>query len=248
MRLHKSDPVQRLHAGKLPARKLFRCQSAGPALYFLVRSNSPRYPGRACFILYAYIVAMRRTTDDSVPAPTKQDQRFLLVSLVIYFAPVFLVNDYLDRYILPAIPITLLALFLISNRSSSKKQSAPKSSLPNSIVGACFALIAGFALFSVLGTKDYLSYYRTAWIARQYVVDQGVQPDLVFNVPDWGPAYFDGGYLNDAEMAMNGPVPHADSGYDVGTSVKPGYSVVKQYPIYLRLNRREITMYVSKRQ
>ena len=79
-------------------------------------------------------------------------------------------------------------------------------------------------------------------------MSQGVAPALAFNVPNWGPAYFDGDYLNDDEMAMNGPVPHADSGYEVGTSVGPGYVIIKQFPINLTLNRRELEMFVSKRR
>ena len=120
--------------------------------------------------------------------------------------------------------------------------------MPAPNLAASFALLAGFALFSILGTRDYLSYYRTAWKARQFVVNQGVPPALAFNVPDWGPAYFDGAYLNDDQLTMNGPVPHTDSGFDVGTAVWPGYVIVKQYPFELMLNHRAMQMFVSKRR
>jgi hypothetical protein len=149
-------------------------------------------------------------------------------------------------------------MFLITNqggsdesdlgRSKAGKTGSLHTPAPALILAASYLLLASMAIYSVLGTRDYLSYYRTEWIARKYVVSQGVPPDLIFNVPDWGPAFFDGDYLNDAEMTMSGPVPHADSGYQVGTSVPPGYEVVKQYPIWLALNRHEIVMYVSKRQ
>jgi hypothetical protein len=196
----------------------------------------------ACSIVFALVAGMTRTDESVLPALEKARLRFLLLTLVIYFVPVFLVPDYLDRYVLPAIPITLLALFLITNQGEFGKLPVPALNL-----AASFALLAGVALFSILGTRDYLSYYRTAWIARKFVVNQGVPPALVFNVPDWGPAYFDGDYLNDDELTMNGPVPHADSGFDVGTGVKPGYAIIKQYPFQLMLNHREMHMFVSKR-
>jgi len=197
----------------------------------------------ACSIIVAIAVMIARNDAAIMPDLAKRRLRFLLLTVVIYFIPVFLVNDYLDRYVLPAIPLSLLALFLISNQGDTAKITLPKGYIITS-----FTLLAGIALFSILGTRDYLTYYRTAWEARRFVVSQGVPPPLAFNVPDWGPAYFDGEYLNDDEMYMNGPVPHADSGYNVGTSVKPGYEVVRQYPFQLKLNRRELTMYVSKRE
>jgi NADH:ubiquinone oxidoreductase subunit 6 (subunit J) len=203
----------------------------------------------ACSVVFALIVGITKTDEAALPDLDKRRLRLLLLSLIIYLAPVFLVHDYWDRYVLPAIPITLLALFLITNQGNSGQGRSTTTTMqaPKPAVAASFILLAGLAMFSVLGTRDYLSYYRAAWIARQFEVSHGVPPDLAFNVPNWGPAYFDGGYLNDAEMFMNGPVPHADSGYDIGTGVKPGYHVIKEFPVQLMLNQREITMFVSKR-
>ena len=66
----------------------------------------------ACSIVFALVVGMTRTDDTVLPVLERARLRFLLLTRVIYFVPVFLVPDYLDRYVLPGDPINAACLIL----------------------------------------------------------------------------------------------------------------------------------------
>jgi len=80
-------------------------------------------------------------------------QLFFLAALAIYLAPVT-AGPFFDRYLVPAVPI---ALGLAAAYPGTGRRAAPAAA------ATAASLLLAMALFSVLGTKDYLAWNRARW-------------------------------------------------------------------------------------
>lgn len=116
---------------------------------------------------------------------------FLLLSAVIYLAP-FLMSGYFDRYLLPVLAFLLALMAGLWTRAEQKSSRWQP-------IGALL-LIGGAGIFGVMGTRDYLEWNRTRWIAVRTLLAQ----------PDVKPADLDGGFevngwflYGDANLATN---------------------------------------------
>ena len=92
---------------------------------------------------------------------------FLLLVCAIYMLP-FLVAGFLDRYLIPIIPFLAAGILSIS-LSAQPAAFKPGFRLPA-------LLLAGFALFSLCGTRDYLMWNRVRWQALDELMKQKVPP------------------------------------------------------------------------
>jgi hypothetical protein len=99
---------------------------------------------------------------------------FLLLTAVIYLLP--LLSDLLDRYLMPVVP--LLAAGILSLSPPVPREGRRHGLLPAAV------LIAGFLVFSVCGTRDYLAWNRVRWQAL----------DELTNGEHVRPSHIDGGF------------------------------------------------------
>jgi hypothetical protein len=83
---------------------------------------------------------------------------FFLLCTAAYLAP-FLISGYFDRYLVP-VTLFLAAFWAV-------RFSGPDFMLTRPQACATWFLIAGFAVYSVAGTRDYLESNRTQWRATQ---------------------------------------------------------------------------------
>jgi len=144
---------------------------------------------------------------------------FLLLVSVIYMGPYMLIH-FFDRYLIPALPF--LAAGLVAFRS----QADFLPSKPRQILIA--ALLAGLAVFSVLGTRDYLAWNRTRWQA----LDNLMAADQIKPANIDGGFEFNGFYLYTPDYRC---VPGKsfwwidDDTYMVTFNPVPGYSIYRDY-------------------
>lgn len=148
-----------------------------------------------------------------------------------------------DRYFLPLVPLTIV-LTLWATRG-----------LRLSPALVLFGLF-GFALFSLAGTQDWLSYNRLRWRIGRDLVARGVRLDQIDAGMEW-----DGWYLYEYShqhrmrpRTPHGPfwtrviAPATDSSYVVAFSPLPGYTVRerRQYPSWL--HREPVYLYLLQRR
>jgi hypothetical protein len=92
---------------------------------------------------------------DREPIDAQAESFFAVVCTVIYFSPLFLISI-LDRYIADIVP--LVCLFILA---FARQTQTPVVAARILAGGIC----AGFAIYAVLGTHDYLSWNRARWQA-----------------------------------------------------------------------------------
>lgn len=137
-------------------------------------------------------------------------------------------NRLFDRYLLPLLVLSLMALPLIGRAQAG---SAVVSGRSGTIGAVC--LLAAFALFSMLATRDYLESNRVRWIALE---------DLL-NKSHIDPRRIDGGYeingwlLYDPRRPIDDPRNVGrvqDAEYILASDVLAGFTIVRRYS-YRRL-------------
>jgi len=95
---------------------------------------------------------------------------FLLLTVLIYLAPILMLNRFFDRYTLPLLPL-LAACLLMTD--SVKASSVAWRSL-------AITLSLAFMVFSVAGTHDYLAWNGCRWAALTEVQrSKGIAADVI---------------------------------------------------------------------
>ena len=194
-------------------------------------------------LLFHGIGSLRDDIDTNLPM---QRFQFLFLLFCIYYLPTLLVDVFYDRYITPTIPICFMMILLWTQRNH--QESEPSGARLAMV--ASFVLLAGYGLFSVLGTRDYFAYHRADWMARRYLLSQGVAPRELFHEFN-----SDGEFLDISQAAMRGPTPVYGSGYMVVPSVTYTTSQIvttpvsesqieQRYPVHLLLNSCSLDIYV----
>ena len=109
---------------------------------------------------------------------------FLLLCAAIYLTP-FLLSGFFDRYLLPV--LALLAVFLTIGLEWTELR------FPRAQKLTAFILIAIGGIFAIGGTRDYLEWNRTRWLALNSLLsEKKVQPEDID-----GGFEFNGWYLYD---------------------------------------------------
>jgi hypothetical protein len=147
-------------------------------------------------------------------------------------------GDSLDRYLLPILPLILviLAWALVDVRID----------VP---VGMVVAL--GFAVYAVIGTRDYLRYMDAVWSVAAYAVETGAKPEQVDAGAAWdGYHLYTYGVDQGIERARTRDGPWwtyfygkaSDSTYVVSTRPRRGYLTVRtfSYPSTLEADRTQL--------
>ncbi len=144
---------------------------------------------------------------------------FLLLVAAIYMAPIML-SPFFDRYLIPMLPF--LAGFLVAfNRQEYSLPRVIRSSLAG-------ALLIGLAVFSVCGTRDYLTWSRARWqalddlMAKDQVKPESIDGGFEFN-----------GYYLYSPVYRSVPGKSfwwvTDDAFMVTFNPIPGYSIVRDY-------------------
>ena len=163
---------------------------------------------------------------------------FLLSCAAVYLIPL-LANRLYDRYLIAALPLIGAGL------SGGAWAAGPSRASARAVNTGAAILLCATTVFSVCGTRDYLSWNRTRWKALHALMSQQVRPSQID-----GGFEFNGWYLYDTDYE---PRPgrswwwvRGDT-YRLGFGLMPGYSVVKTYTYRQWLPPRVGTIVVQKR-
>ena len=158
---------------------------------------------------------------------------FLLLCVGIYLTP-FLLSGFFDRYLLPV--VALLTVFLIIGLDWSELRFARATQL------ASLVLIAIGGIFAIGGTRDYLEWNRTRWLAaRTLLTEKGITPEKVD-----GGFEFNGWYLygkSNVQSNWLNTVP-----FVIAFGEIPGFEPVSTNTYRQWLPPRDGTILVLKRQ
>jgi hypothetical protein len=159
---------------------------------------------------------------------------------VIYIAP-FLVDNFLDRYLIPMVP------FLVAGFAASVPF-RPQNLLPPSkfFRFITLGLMIAFFIFSVCGTRDYLAWNRTRWLAlNDLLADGRIKPSNVD-----GGFEFNGYYLYNSRYQAS-PQKRFwwvyDDSYSVTFTPLAGFNVIREYPYTHWMPPFKGHIYVSKK-
>lgn len=96
----------------------------------------------------------------------------LLLALipVIYMPPILALSRSFDRYLLPMLPPLIAMLLLLAKETRFKL-------MTRSIAQA--AVLALMAVYSVVGSRDYLEHHRCRWAALDQLVASGIDPSEI---------------------------------------------------------------------
>jgi hypothetical protein len=165
----------------------------------------------------------------------------LLVSVRLFvFSP-----DWLsfDRYLLPLVPLTIaIGLWATQGLRLSQLLTA--------------VALLGFALFSLVGTQDWLSFNRVRWELGQGLLAQGVSLEQIDGGMEWD-AWFHYEFSQANPVPPRTPdgpfwtslaAPVVDSTYVVSFSPQEGYRMIerREYPSWL--HRDPVHLYVLERE
>jgi hypothetical protein len=150
------------------------------------------------------------------------DSIFILLSGVIYLLP-FLADGFLDRHLVPAIPLLALGLAGVCC-------SLPRSYLQQSVTLRLsgVALLAALALFAIGSTRDYVEWNRVRWEALGSLVEDCRVDAAKID----GGFEFNGLHFFDPDFEV---VPNKswwwvqDDVYRLGFGPMEGYKVINEY-------------------
>lgn len=156
---------------------------------------------------------------------------FFLVGVLGYATP-FLLIDYFDRHLLPLIPLLLLSWaaggHLGTDHDPGRAAEAPRPRRWVRAPSIALGLVLAMGVYSIAGTRDYLTFQRTRWKALSDLVEtNSVAPDRID-----GGFEFDGWYLYDPSYKDRPGKSwwwvHDDE-YIVAMGPIDGYDVIHRY-------------------
>jgi hypothetical protein len=156
-------------------------------------------------------------------------QIFFLAAVGAYTLPI-LVGGFFDRYLIPLVPFVLY----LSAGELRREGIAPT-------VGktAAAILITFIAAFAILGTRDYLMWHRVRWEALAELQRTG---NIDVHDIDGG-FEFNGWVANDLDRLFF----NENAKYRIGTSGKPGFTVIKEYEYRIWMPPKTRTLFVLER-
>jgi len=165
---------------------------------------------------------------------------FCVVSVCIYFAPL-IVSSYIDRYLVPPIPLIVGGVACLLGL----QQSFLWSKVPQRICAGL--LIAAMFVFSVGSTGDYLAWNRARWQALKELMEN----DHVNAKDIDGGFEFNGLYMYDPDYQYDSKKSwwwvQGDT-YKVSFGIIPGYTAIKEYRYHNWIPPRQRQVLVLKRQ
>ncbi|MEM2956637.1 MAG: glycosyltransferase family 39 protein [Candidatus Pacearchaeota archaeon] len=163
-----------------------------------------------------------------------------------YFISLAILPGVFDRYILPLIPIILVLLL----SSIERVRELPFFS---AILGIILVI---FAIFSVVGTYDFLNYNRTLWTALNKLIESGISPEDID-----GGSEFNCWFLYDYCLKKFGNIDPIYPGnknitqrmcvvnndYVISLSELPGYFILDKLKYFSHMGNTYIDIYVLKK-
>jgi hypothetical protein len=195
---------------------------APPFTFWLIVSLLA-YAGTVLLIMRLVAVARSHTSRKAGGSSSGYSSSglFLLLCGGLYLAPLLTATYLFDRYLI--FLVAFLAGGMLAGSSSMHRTPAE----PKAPTLAAFAIAAGFLVFSVAGTHDYLAWNRVRWLALDELAADNVKPTELD-----GGFEFNGMHLYDPRYkADDGKSPwwvHGDT-WLVSFGPVPGYSKVKEY-------------------
>ncbi len=144
---------------------------------------------------------------------------FLLLIIAIYMGPT-IIGPLFDRYLIPIIPFLAGFLTLFVSPDAFRFRS-----IRYAIIAA---IILGFSIFSVCGTRDYLAWNRTRWEALDNLMSkEQVKPESIDGGFEFNAFYlFNLGYKHTPDKS---PWWVIDDRYLITFNPLPGYSILHDY-------------------
>jgi hypothetical protein len=162
---------------------------------------------------------------------------FLFSAIVLY--SVFIgIAGFLDRYLIWLLPLVMGVIFVPTN--------SVRLFAPNLPIVAALALITLYALFTLTGTHDYLTWNRARW---QALTDLMEKDHISYQDIDGG-FEFNGWYAYDAKFEPDSSRSWwwvKDDRYVISFGPITGYAVIKQYPFNRWMPIRQGNILVLKR-
>jgi hypothetical protein len=179
--------------------------------------------------------------------PDETGSLFLVLTGLVYLLPFFL-NGFFDRYLFPAVPFLMAGLLANLLRSPVQTPPHPATasavSIPAMLMGTM--LLAGFIIFSVCGTRDYLAWNRARWTALNDLTQQDrVSPSAID-----GGFEFNGYYLYRPDFKIDYKKSFwwvEDDAFLINFHPTTNYSVYRTYPYTHWMPPYTGTIYVLKK-
>jgi Dolichyl-phosphate-mannose-protein mannosyltransferase len=179
------------------------------------------------------IAALTLHTWELVPAlrsgtwqPAEAIRIFALLTPIIYFLLLLPAPLFFDRYVIPMMPFLVVALLSLNERASMFSLDAARA-----LRIAAFAVVGAFGLFSIAGTRDYLTWNRIRWAALEELMSDSQVDAKEID----GGFEFNGFYLYNPPFIERTLVSsispwwvYRDT-YQIGFGPVPGYQIMKEY-------------------
>tara|TARA_B100000315_G_scaffold95330_1_gene87551 strand:- start:1136 stop:2398 length:1263 start_codon:yes stop_codon:yes gene_type:complete len=154
--------------------------------------------------------------DDNIKIATVS----LVLGAAVYFFTIATIDWFFDRYLLPLLPLICIAIVLPVRQAGLRQQH-------HAILGAILSFIL-LLVFSIAGTRDYLTWNKTRWEAlRSLVTEEHVPPSQID-----GGFEFNGWHLYRPDYRVKESKSWwwvEDDNYMVAMGEVGGYEVVHRY-------------------
>jgi hypothetical protein len=175
-------------------------------------------------LIYHLLLATVKIFDQSQD-PNNQQNKWLIVFIISGFFSYLLLIAFsgsFDRYLLPLVPLSMIAI-LLSTRDVTKKN------LGDKITSLVVIMLLIYGVFTIGATHDYLAWNRSRWHALNDLMEES---RILPNNIDGG-YEFNGWYLYDfkyKESRGKSPWWVDKDDYIISFGPLDGYEAVKQYP------------------
>jgi 4-amino-4-deoxy-L-arabinose transferase-like glycosyltransferase len=161
---------------------------------------------------------------------------FTLSACLIYFLPIIFTNHPFDRWLLPLVPLLCAAMTTTTNRTTKRLITVTLASL----------IMIVMAIFSIAGTRDYLSWNRARWQALHDLTEkESVSPNEID-----GGFEFNGWYLcnsNEPITAQKSIWGGNNTRYMITMGPVRGFEFYREYTYEKWLPPGQANIYVLRR-
>ena len=163
---------------------------------------------------------------------------FFFSASILYFLPIIFTNHPFDRWLLPLIPLLCSAMMVPTTANLTKKRFI-------SVPSVAFIMIV-MAIFSITGTRDYLSWNRARWQALNNLIEkESISPNEID-----GGFEFNGWYLynsNEPITAQKNIWGGNNTRYMITMGPVRGFEFYREYTYDKWLPPGQASIYVLRR-
>lgn len=150
--------------------------------------------------------------------------RFALLTSALYFLLCLPLPAIWDKYVIPIIPFLVVTIVCFGGQ-----QAWFSSDSPRALRLTVYAMLVTFSLFSIAGTRDFLTWNRVRWTAlRELMQVSYVGPEDIDGGFEFNGLYLYTPIINFAATDISWWWVRRDT-YQIGFGPVPGYKVFKEY-------------------